>query len=75
MLCSPEWRQPVHGRSLYYLLMLVTRDGQHYTGKLANGDKFDSSLDRNQPFEFVRAWRFLRRDGMLNDSAKWDEDR
>ncbi|MCG7872108.1 MAG: FKBP-type peptidyl-prolyl cis-trans isomerase [Candidatus Thiodiazotropha lotti] len=52
---------------------LVEGDGQlaesgqrvsvHYTGWLLDGDKFDSSVDRNQPFDFalgkgmvIRGW-------------------
>src|SRR5580658_8773237 len=29
----------------------------HYTGRLTNGTRFDSSVDRNQPFTFVQGRR------------------
>ena len=59
------------------LMFVVTKEGQgnkpvrgnlvkaHYTGMLMNGQKFDSSVDRGQPFEF--------RVGTHQVIAGWDE--
>ncbi len=59
------------------LMYVVNKEGQgakpvrgnmvkaHYTGMLMNGQKFDSSVDRGQPFEF--------RVGTHQVIAGWDE--
>jgi len=54
-LVTGEGRQPKKGKTVVV----------HYTGWLENGQKFDSSLDRGQPFSF--------RIGMGQVIRGWDE--
>lgn len=46
----------------------MTQLAMHYSGFLTSGKKFDSSLDRNRPFEFtigrgmvIKGWEQVRR--------------
>eukprot|EP01135_Chromosphaera_perkinsii_P001847 Nk52_evm26s211 gene=Nk52_evmTU26s211 len=49
----------------------------HYVGTLANGDKFDSSRDRNSPFEFnlgegkvIKAWEIGLQSMRVGEKAR-----